>query len=143
MQHSRGGGYYNDSTLLDRLIVAVNYVSFGLVGFIYLIINAIRKGRMSTFLQYHIFQSFFLVMLYWLLSVFISLIAQILSFIPFINILILKLLFYFNTPIFFGKYSIVSGTVSLIIIYLVLTSIQGMYSYFPWVSDIIKGHVRR
>lgn len=142
MQHS-SGNYYNDSTISDRLIAVVNYVTFGLVGFVYLIINAIRKGRMSAFLQYHIFQSFFLVMLYWLLSVFVSMIAQILSFIPFINILVLKLLFYFNTPFFFGRYSVVSGTVSLIIVYLVLTSIQGMYSYFPWVSDIIKQHVRR
>ena len=130
-------------TLADRLIVGLNYITFGLVGFIYLIINAIRGGRLSAYLQYHIFQSFFLVMLYWLLSIFISLIAQILSFIPFINILVLKLLFYFNTPFFFGRYSVVSGTVTLIIVYLVLTSFQGQYSYIPWVSDIIKRSVRR
>ncbi len=125
-------------SFFERIIVVTNYITFGLVGFAYLIINAIRGGRMTTFLQYHIFQSFFLVMFYWLLSVFISLIAQVLSFIPFINILILKILFFFNNPIFFGHYSLVSGTVSLIIVYLVLTSIQGQYSYIPWVSDVIK-----
>lgn len=130
-------------SLLERIIVVANYITFGLVGFVYLIINAIRSGRMSAFLQYHIFQSFFLVMFYWLLTVFISLIAQILSFIPFVNILVLKLLFFFNNPMFFGRYSIVSGTVSLIILYLVLTSVQGQFSYIPWVSDIIKRTVRR
>lgn len=132
-----------ESTFFERLIAAVNYITFGLVGFVYLVFNAIRGGRMSAFLQYHIFQSFFLVMFYWLLTVFISLIAQILSFIPFINIIVLKLLFYFNAPILFGHYSIVSGTVTLIILYLVFTSIQGMFSYIPWVSDIIKRAVRR
>lgn len=132
----------NRPSFIECLIAAVNYITFGLVGFIWLILNAIRGGRLTSFLQYHIFQSFFLVMFYWLLSVFISLIAQILSFIPFINMLILKLLFYFNTPFFFGHYSIVSGSVSLIILYLVFTSIQGQLSYLPWVSDIIKRMVR-
>jgi len=129
--------------LFERLIVVSNYITFGIVGFAWLIINAIRGGRLTPFLQYHIFQSFFLVMFYWLLTVFISLIAQILSFIPFINLLVLKILFYFNTPFFFGRYSIISGTVSLIILYLVLSSLQGKFSYIPWVSDIINRTVRR
>ena len=130
-------------SIFERIVVGINYITFGLVGFVYLIICAVRGGGMTSFLQYHIFQSFFLVMFYWLLTVFVSLIAQILSFIPFINILILKLLFFFNNPVFFGHYSLVSGTVSLIILYLVLTSLQGQYSYIPWVSDIIKNAVRR
>ncbi len=130
-------------TFIERIIVILNYITFGIVGFIWLIINALLKGRLSPFLQYHIFQSFFLVMLYWLVTVFISLIAQILSFIPLINVLVLKILFYFNAPIFFGQYSIISGTVSLVILYLVLSSLQGKYSYIPWVSDIINRAVRR
>ena len=133
----------NSPTFFERLIVVANYITFGIVGFAWLIINAIRGDKLTSFLQYHIFQSFFLVMLYWLLSVFISLIAQILSFIPIINILVLKILFYFNTPFFFGKYSLISGTVSLIILYLVLSSFQGKYSYIPWVSDIINRTVRK
>ena len=145
LQNSRGNysGRSERPSLMERLIAAVNYFSFGLVGFIYLIINAIRGGRMTPFMQYHIFQSFFLVMFYWLLTVFISLIAQILSFVPFINILVLKMLFYFNTPFILGRYSVVSGTVSLIILYLAFTSFQGLYSYIPWVSDVIKRSVRR
>lgn len=130
-------------TFIERIIVILNYITFGIVGFIWLIINALLKGRLSPFLQYHIFQSFFLVMLYWLVTVFISLIAQILSFIPLINVLVLKILFYFNAPIFFGQYSIISGTVSLVILYLVLSSLQGKYSYIPWVSDIINRAIRR
>lgn len=147
LQNSRAR--YNNSghgefpSLFERLLVAVNYFSFGLVGFIYLVINAIRGGRLTPFMQYHIFQSFFLVMFYWLLTVFISLIAQILSFVPFINILVLKILFYFNTPFILGRYSLVSGTVSLIILYLAFTSFQGLYSYVPWVSDVIKRSIRR
>ena len=143
MQRYRNNSGPNTPSLFDRVLVASNYFTFGLVGFVWLIINAIRGGCLSPFLQYHIFQSFFLVMLYWLITVFVSLIAQILSFIPFINILVLKLLFYLNATFIFGRYSIVSGTVSLIILYLALTAFQGQYSYFPWVSDVIKRSVRR
>lgn len=143
MQNSRGKYIDNRPLLTERFLAAVNYFTYGLVGFIWIIVNAIRGGRLSPFAQYHIFQSFFLVMLYWLLTVFTSLIVQILSFVPFVNELVLKLLFYFNTPFFFGQYSIITGAVTLIIIYLVLTSLQGLYSYIPWVSDIIKRSVRR
>lgn len=130
-------------TLFERLIVVANYITFGFVGFIYLILVALKQVKLTPFLQYHIFQSFFLVMGYWLLSVFISLIVQILSFIPLINILVVKLLFYFNAQIIIGRYSIVTATVSIVIIYLCLTSIQGQYSYIPWVSDVIGKNVRR
>ncbi|MCR5266194.1 MAG: hypothetical protein K6E29_06330 [Cyanobacteria bacterium RUI128] len=128
-------------SFIERIIVIANYITCGLVGFVWLILNAIRGGRLTPFLQYHIFQSFFIVMLYWLIGTFTNLLVQILSFIPFVNMLVLKLSFYFNTPFIFG-YSIVSGTIVLIIAYLVLTSLQGQYSYLPWVSDIIKRMVR-
>ena len=130
-------------TLFERLIVVANYITFGLIGFIFLILVALKFVKLTPFLQYHIFQSFFLVMGYWLLSVFISLIVQILSFIPLINILVLKLLFYFNAQIIIGRFSIVTATVSLIILYLCLTAFQGQYSYIPWVSEIIGKNVRR
>lgn len=130
-------------SLFERLLVGANYITFGLVGFAWLIINAIRGGKLTSFVQYHIFQSFFLVMFYWLLTVFTSLVAQVLSFIPFINVLVMKILFYFNAPFFFGQFSVVSGTVTLIIVYLVLTSFQGQFSYIPWVSDVIGKNVRR
>ena len=130
-------------SLLERLIAILNYITFGIVGFGWLILVAIRKVRLTPFLQYHIFQSFFLVMLYWLVSVFVSLIAQILSFIPFIRELVLKILFFFNVLIIFNQFSIVTATVCIIIFYLCFTSMQGRFSYIPWVSDIIGRNIRR
>jgi len=135
--------YRSLPTLFERLIAVVNYFTFGMVGFVWLILVALKRAKLTPFLQYHIFQSFFLVMLYWLISVFIDLITRILAFIPFINLLVAKIIFYFNAPFIFNSYSIVTGTVSLVIIYLILTSVQGQYSYIPWVSDIIGKNVRR
>lgn len=130
-------------TLFERIIAVLNYLTFGLVGFVYLILVGLKKCRLTPFLQYHVFQAFFLVILCWLLTVVISLVVQILSFIPFLNILVLKLLFYFNAPIFFNTYSIISGFKWLLLFYLCATSFMGSYSYIPWVSNIIGANIRR
>lgn len=133
----------NNCSLFERIIVVLNYLTFGLVGFIYLILVAFRKLRLTPFLQYHIFMTFFLVILYWLVTVLLSLLVQVLSIIPFINVLVLKVLFYFNAPLFLGKYSLVSGAVQLFVLYLCATSFLGQFSYVPWATDIIIKNVRR
>lgn len=129
--------------LFEKIIAVLNYLTFGLVGFIYIILVALKKCRLTSFLQYHIFLTFFLVILFWLASVILTLLVQILSFIPFLNLLVLKLLFYFNAPLFFGQYSIVTGFMRLFQIYLCATSFLGAYSYVPYASKIILANVRR
>ena len=136
----------SEPSLLDRLIVALNYIWFGLFGFICLIVNAIKGGRISPFMQYHIFQSFFLVMLWILLGIFVEMITRILYCIPFVKNIIPFILTPFQMPVihlFIWQLSVIQLFLWLVIIYLVLTSLRGMYSYVPWVSDIIKNNVRK
>ena len=132
----------NNISPIECIIAFVNYLTYGLVGFIYLILVALKKCKLTSFLQYHIFLTFFLVILYWLITVFLSLVVQILSVIPFINILVVKLLFYFNAPIFFNKFSIISGGLNLFVIYLCFNSLMGRFTYIPWVSNIIRANIR-
>lgn len=134
----------NSSTpsILDRIIAAATYVSMGMVGFVWLIFCAFTKTNLKPFLKYHIFQSFFLVMAYFLFNIFMNLIISILSVIPLINILVYKILFFFTAPIVFG-YSIISFGILVVMVYLVLTSLQGKYSYIPWFSNIIDSNVGR
>ena len=132
----------NSASILDRLIAAATYISMGMVGFIWLIFCAFTKTNLKSFLKYHIFQSFFLVMAYFLFSIFVNLVVSILGIIPFINILVYKILFFFTAPIVFG-FSITSFTVLVVMVYLVLTSLQGKYSYIPWFSNIIDSNVGR
>lgn len=129
-------------TLFEKIIAVLNYLTFGLAGFIYLILAALKKCKVTTFLQYHIFLTFFLVILYFLATVLLSLIVQILSLIPFINVLVLKILFYFNAPIILGKYSIVTGAIELFKFYLCATAFLGAYTYVPWASNIIRANIR-
>ena len=128
--------------MIERIVSALSYVTMGMAGFVWLIICALTKSNLRPFLRYHIFQSFFLVMGCFLLNIFMNLVVGILSVIPFINMLVYKLLFLFTAPIAFG-YSLVNLVILFTMIYLVITTLQGRYSYIPWVSNIIDSNVGR
>lgn len=127
---------------MERVFAAGTYLSFGMVGFILLIFCAVTKSNLKSFLKYHIFLSFFLVMACFLFNIFVGFVVSILSVIPFINMLVYKLLFLFTAPIVFG-FSIVKFGMTVVMVYLVITSLQGKYSYLPWFSNIIDSNVRR
>ena len=127
--------------LIERIVAALSYITFGLAGFIWLLIGLITRKNLKSYLQYHVFQSIFLSILYFLVSAFLGLIMNILSLIPFVGQLILRVTFYLNAPMILG-FSLIQGIINVVLIYLVITSLQGKYSYLPWVSDIIRSNVR-
>lgn len=127
--------------MIERIVAALSYITMGFAGFIWLIIGIFTKSPLRPFMQYHIFQSIFISIAYFLLSYILGFLLNILSFIPLINQLTAQITFYLNTPLF-GVYSIIQVIVYGIIIYLAVTSFMGMYSRFPWISDIIDQNLR-
>lgn len=128
--------------LIERIVAALSYITMGFAGFIWLILGIFTKSQLRPFTQYHIFQSIFLSIAYFLLSIMCGFVLNILSFIPFINRLVAQITFYLNTPLF-GSYSLIQTVVYAIVIYLAVTSFMGQYSRFPWVSDIIDQNIGR
>lgn len=127
--------------LIEKVIAALSYVTMGAVGFIWLLIGAFTKSHLKSYLKYHIFQSIFLSIAYFLFCWFLEHILSLLSFIPFVNQLILQFTFYLSAPLIFGI-SVIQLLIDMAILYLVITSLEGQYSYIPWISDIIKANVR-
>ena len=126
---------------MEKLVSALSYLTMGFVGFIYLVIVILTKKHLKPFLKYHIFQSIFISIGYYLLTIFIGLVCNILLFIPLINKITTMILYYTTINIIFGC-SIIGLFVYAVLFYLVITSFQGKYAYIPWVSDIIKMNVR-
>ena len=125
----------NEIYPIERIISAASYLTAGFAGFIWLIIAAILRKRVTPFLMYHILQSIFLSILYFLLVTFAELIYVILYRIPFIN----AIPYFINMPLpFLFNLSVVQTITTAIILYLAITSAMGIYSYLPWVSDIIN-----
>ncbi len=125
---------------IEKIISAASYLTAGGAGFIWLIIAALLKKHVTPFLLYHILQSIFLSIAYFLLATFAELVYVILYRIPLIN----AIPYFINMPIpFFMGLSIVQTITTAIILYLAITAGMGLYSYFPWVSDIINVNMGR
>lgn len=134
--------YNNENPyLIERIVAGLTYPTMGMVGFIWLILGLITKARPRAFTLYHIYQSIFLSIAYVVIALLIGVAVNILSYIPIINKIVAQLIFWTNAPVLFG-YSIIQTIVYAVIIYLAVFAFMGRYSYFPWVSDIIKENIR-
>ena len=132
---------YEKPYFIEKLVSALSYITSGFVGFIWLLLGIFTKSRVRPFMKYHIFQSIFLAIAYFLLCQILGMLAAIISYIPFVNNAILMVAYLLNAPILFGI-SIIQILIYTLMVYLVVTSMQGRYSYLPWISDIIKMNVR-
>lgn len=135
-------GYNAKPYMIERIVAALSYFTMGFAGFIWLILGIFTKAQLRPFMQYHIFQSIFISIAYFLLCYILGFLLNILSFIPFINTIVAQITFFFNTPVF-GHYSLIQAVIYAIIIYLAVTSFMGQYSRIPFISDIIDQNIRR
>ena len=125
---------------IERLLSAATYLTAGGVGFVWLIVTALCKKRVTQFALYHIMQSIFISILFFLVLTFADLVYVILYRIPVIN----SIPYYLNAPIpFLLELSIIQVITTTVILYLAIMAGMGYYSYLPWVSDIIKGNTSR
>ena len=122
---------------IEKIISAATYLTAGGAGFIWLVIAALIKKTVRPFLMYHIMQSIFLSILFFLISVLGKMVYIILYRIPVINAI--PYLINMPIPFLFGL-SVIQALTTAVILYLAITAFMGMYSYIPWVSDIIKGN---
>ena len=125
---------------IERILSAATYLTAGGVGFVWLIIAAFMRKHITQFLMYHILQSIFLSILFFLVSILGELVYMILYRIPLINAI--PYLINMPLPFLFGL-SVIQGITTFIILYLAVTSAMGYYSYIPWVSDIIRQNTGR
>lgn len=119
--------------LFDRFASCLTYLSAGWFGVIVLVVLYFRKKRASRFLQYNVFQSIFLSLLFFVLAMMFSLIFKILSIIPFLDYLVAQISFLFNVPVLFN-YSIIQAFTTFLVLYLAIVSAVGKYPRVFWVS---------
>ena len=128
---------YNKPYPIERILAATTYLTSGGVGFVWLILAILLKKKVTKFLMYHIMQSIFISMGFFLLVTLFNFASVIIYKIPIINIIPYLL----NAPIsFLLNLSIIQLFTTAIILYLAITSGMGYYSYLPWISDIFKGN---
>ena len=127
----------NKPFMIERIVSSLSYLTMGFVGFIYLMIGLITRAQLRPFTQYHIFQSIFLSIAFYLLNFICGFILNLLSYIPIINKIIAQLVFFLNAPLLLS-YSLIQIAIYAVLIYLMVT-----YSRIPFVSDIIDQNIGR
>lgn len=132
----------NKPFMIERIVSSLSYLTMGFVGFIYLMIGLITRAQLRPFTQYHIFQSIFLSIAFYLLNFICGFILNLLSYIPIINKIIAQLVFFLNAPLLLS-YSLIQIAIYAVLIYLMVTSFMGRYSRIPFVSDIIDQNIGR
>ena len=137
---------YNNSEkpyFIERLVAALCYPTGGLIGFIWMILGIFTKSSPRKFLKYHIFQSIFLAIAYWISYQLIMMLFVIIDKIPYVREFVSMIVFPLIRPIpFCAGCDIIQLVIYAVILYLTITAFLGLYSYLPWVSDIIKMNVR-
>lgn len=131
----------NSPEMIERVVSALSYITLGTVGFIFMLIAFFNRTNIKPFLRYHIFQSIFLSIAYFLIYNLLGFAVNLFSLIPFVGGLLLQLTIYLNMPLLFG-FSLIEFVITLFLFYLAWTSFFGQMSYIPWVSDVIKANVR-
>lgn len=129
--------------LMERIICALSYITFGIAGVVWVVVSYIAKNHMSPFCSYNVYQSIFFSFFLYILSLTCSIAAGLLSAVPFLGELVNKFtLFFTQTPIYFG-YSLWGLIIFVIICYLALFALLGKYPYIPLISDVIGANFRR
>lgn len=129
--------------LMERIISALSYITFGIAGVIWVIVSYVAKNRMSSFCSFNVYQSIFFSFFLYILSLICSIAAGLLSTVPFLGKLVNDFnLFFTQTPIYFG-YSLWGLVIFVIVCYLAIFSLLGKYPYLPFISDVIGTSFRR
>lgn len=132
----------NKPYIIERIVAALSYPTMGLIGFVWLILGLFTNAKLRPFMQYHIFQSIFISIALILLNMLLGFVLNILSVVPFLNIIVLNIAMFLNAPLLFNL-SLIQILVNGALLYLGITAFLGMYSYVPGVSEIIDQNVRR
>ena len=132
--------HYKTPAFMEKFIAAASYI-FPMAGFAIIIISALMKKDMKPFLKYHIFQSIFIAILFYLVAYALQFVMNLVSYIPIIKNIVSMITYMLNTPILLG-FSVITFVYFVFVLYLVIGVIKGSDSYVPWVSNIIKANLR-
>ena len=132
---------YSQVLPIEKIISVLSYISFGIVGIIWLITAGLLKKRLRYFLMYNIVQSVVISVLYAFFNLLLDTIFKLLALIPFLGMIIAKLNLFLTQPlikIFFMSFSVIPLIITVLLIYIIVGVILGRIFYVPGLTSIIN-----
>ena len=136
MQHSN-----TNVSPIEKIISTASYLTFGMVGMVWLIVAYLLKKQLRYFLMYNIAQSMLISILFAIINIALGVIFRILAIIPFLGIIAAKLNLLISAPIIrtpFMSFPIIPLIVTLLLIYIIAGIIVGRIFYVPLLSNIMN-----
>ncbi len=123
---------------LERLISGLSCLTYGLAGFIWIIISHIRNQPLSSFTRFHIFQSIFVFIGIYVLGLILNIFLGFVKIMPFIGPIIVNIVYFVNGyPLIFGLPATVF-IVQALAVYMAVCAFMGRYAEIPGVSEHFK-----
>jgi len=125
----------------EKTVAVLSYITFGIVGFFWLILANWKKRKIKYFLSYHIYQSIFISVLLTLLNYIFVILFGIFSKIPFLEMFsaIINYLFTVKIISVFGFQStVVYLAIVILESYLIIGVLLGRNFYLPFVTKTVN-----
>ncbi len=125
---------------IEKIISVLSYLTMGIAGLIWFLIAYFLKKRLRYFLMYNIAQSMIISILLAILSLAFNIILSVLTIIPFIDVLGVKLSLLLQLKIIslLGlSFSIPELLVSALLLYIIAGVFAGRILYIPYLTNIM------
>lgn len=121
----------------ERIVSALSYLTSGFFGLVWAIVAGIQKRHVSRYTRFHIYQSFFLSILFYLSAMIFRILYSVVQLIPFVNGVMNQIVFYLiHYEVIFDQ-SILGLFLFIVIVYLIISVLLGKDGRLLWVSDMV------
>lgn len=126
------------ASMEDRIISGLTCLTWGLVGFIWIIISHIRGQSLSSFSRFHIFQSIMIFIGIYVLGLILSIFLGFIQLMPFVGPFVANIVYFVSGyPLVFGL-SATTFFVQALAVYMAVFSFMGKYAEVPGISNYIR-----
>jgi len=125
---------------IEKIISVLSYLTMGIAGLIWFLIAYFLKKRLRYFLMYNIAQSMIISILLAILSLAFNIILSVITIIPFIDVLGVKisLLLQLKVISLLGlSFSIPELIISALLLYIIAGVLTGRIFYIPYLTNIM------
>ena len=130
--------YRPDQSMPDRIFSGLSCLTYGLTGFLWLIVSHIKGQSLSSFARFHVFQSIFVFIGVYVIGLILNIFLGFVQIMPFIGPVVANLVYYVSGyPVIFGLPA-VTFLVQALAVYMAAFAFWGKYAEVPGVSDSVR-----
>ena len=130
--------YKPNFNIQERIFSGLTCLTYGLVGFIWLIVSHIRRQSLSSFARFHVFQSILVFFALYIIGLILNIFLGFLQIMPFIGPLFVNLAYFIKGyPLIFG-FSATQLLIEGLAAYMAIFAFLGKYPEVPGISDTVR-----